>query len=283
MVLWFLVLIAALSTYLLANARSETAIARNIRGAAIAEALADAAIAQAVFNQTGRADRWRLDGEPHLISLPDGEATIRLYDENQKVNPNLASDALMASLFEAAGIGRALSMRLGASIADWVGSETEPRALGAKKQQYLDAGRSYGPPNAPIESIDELQLVLGMTPEILARVRPYLSIHTQSETPRATNASPIIRRALTLAAVAPAEVGPGDEESAPVVTPRGTLATPTPVPSDAGMSDEDLVRLVITARASTGGLFVRDAVLRLDLSSLKGYVVLDWRRGDLVE
>ena len=32
-VLWFLVLIAAIATYLLANARSETAVARNIRAA----------------------------------------------------------------------------------------------------------------------------------------------------------------------------------------------------------------------------------------------------------
>ena len=48
------------------------------------------------------------------------------------------------------------------------------------------------------------------------------------------------------------------------------------------MSDEEIVRLEITARASNGGVFVRDAVLKLDSDSPKGYVVLDWRRGDLV-
>jgi Tfp pilus assembly protein PilX len=51
-VLWFLVLIAAIGTYLMANARSETAIARNILAAAHAEALADAGVAQAAFNLT---------------------------------------------------------------------------------------------------------------------------------------------------------------------------------------------------------------------------------------
>ena len=44
-VAWYLVLLAAIGTYLLANARSETAVARNIRSAASAEALADAGIA----------------------------------------------------------------------------------------------------------------------------------------------------------------------------------------------------------------------------------------------
>src|SRR5215510_7882839 len=82
-VLWFLVLIAAIATYLLANARSETAVARNIRAAAIAEALADAGIAQAIFNQTDTipSRRWELDGEPHEVSLATGSVTIRLYDE----------------------------------------------------------------------------------------------------------------------------------------------------------------------------------------------------------
>jgi hypothetical protein len=37
----------------------------------------------------------------------------------------------------------------------------------------------------------------------------------------------------------------------------------------------------VTARIFTGGVFVRDAVLRLYPGAPKGYVVLDWRRGDL--
>jgi general secretion pathway protein K len=291
MVLWFLVLIAAISTYLMANARSETAIARNIRAAVTAEALADAAVAEAVFNQTARAaaGRWKVDGEPHLVSLPDGEAIVRLYDENQKVNPNRASDALMAALFEAAGVERALARSLGASIADWVDSGTEPRPLGAEMQQYLDAGRSYSPPNAPVESIDELQLVIGITPEVVALVRPYLTIHTKSKQPDENNAPPIVRRALALAARAPA-VDACDGESpddAPVAaaapTAAGAAATPASVAAVAGVSKEEIVRLSVTARASNGGVFVRDAVLKLGSDHPKGYVVLDWRRGDLGE
>jgi Tfp pilus assembly protein PilX len=50
-VAWFLVLSAAIATYMMANARTETAIARNVVAAASAEALADAAIAQTIFNQ----------------------------------------------------------------------------------------------------------------------------------------------------------------------------------------------------------------------------------------
>jgi general secretion pathway protein K len=293
MVLWFLVLIAAISTYLIANARSETAIARNLRAAATAEALADAAIAEAIFNQTANAaaGRWQLDGEPHLISLPDGEVTIRLYDETQNVNPNHASEVLMAALFEAAGVERTLARSLGASIADWVDSDTAPRPLGAEAQQYFDAGRSYGPPNAATESIDELQLVLGMTPELLALVRPHLTIHTDTAQPTTNNTSLIVRRALALAARAPAKDAADAEipNSAPVAAAVSagaaafTAGTPEATARPAHAGDEEIALLDITARAFNGGVFVRYAVLKLGTSHPKGYVVLDWRRGDLGE
>src|SRR5262245_2771487 len=93
-VLWFLVLIAAIGSYMMANARTETAIARNMRSAASAEALADAGIAQAVFNLTDTvpSNRWRLDGAPHRLRLLDGEVIVRVSDETAKINPNRASD-----------------------------------------------------------------------------------------------------------------------------------------------------------------------------------------------
>src|SRR5882762_988206 len=99
-VLWFLVLIAAIGTYLMANARLEIARARNILIAARAEALADGAIAQAVFNLTdpSAATAWKLDGTPHSITLAGGETTIRMFDEGAKINPNHASDKLIAAL-----------------------------------------------------------------------------------------------------------------------------------------------------------------------------------------
>jgi general secretion pathway protein K len=204
------------------------------------------------------------------MALPGGQATIRLYDENQKINPNHASDALMTALFEMSGVERGLARRLGPSIADWVGSETEPRPLGAEMRQYMDAGRTYGPPNAPIESIDELQLVLGMTPESLALVRPYLTIHTEAAEPNGTNAPVVVRRALALAARAS-------------MIDAGTESEAAPADATDGVGNDDLVRVVVTARASSGGVFVRDAVLQLDFDNPKGYIVLDWRRGDVAE
>jgi hypothetical protein len=108
LVIWLLVLIGSIGAYLVANGRAETAIAFNMRAAASAEALADAGIARVVFNQTDpkTSSRWQLNGEVYRITLPAGSLEIRLEDETQKINPNLASETLLAALFEVCGTDR---------------------------------------------------------------------------------------------------------------------------------------------------------------------------------
>jgi hypothetical protein len=51
---------------------------------------------------------------------------------------------------------------------------------GAKTEEYRNAGKSYGPPSAPVESIDELHCA--RTFEIPA-VRPYFTIYTKTDRP----------------------------------------------------------------------------------------------------
>ena len=290
-VLWFLVLIAAISAYLIADARQETAIARNIMSAANAEALADAGVAQTVFNQTNPAEsaRWALDGAPHVIRLADGDVSIRLTDERQKINPNRASDTLIAALLEASGIERPLARRIGASVADWVDRDNDPRLLGAEREQYASAGRSYAPPNLPFENLDELQLVLGMTPEIYTLVRPYLTLFSNAPTPDAKTAPPIIQRALRIAPPSSVALQGETIESNPSVQNAELTADQRAAAEEAEveaamddmMERSPVIAMDVTARSSSRGVFVRHAVLRIDSSAPKGYIVLDWRRGDL--
>lgn len=288
-VLWFLVLLSALGTYLMVNARSETALARNMLAAARAEALADAGVAQAVFNLTGTdpVKIWPLDGTPHAVTLPGGTATIRLYDEGAKINPNLASDTLLAALFETLGVEQQRAVRLGSAIADWVHPGDKPRPLGAKKPQYEAAGLDYGPPNQPVQSLDELQLVLGMTPEIFALARPYLTIYTTAPSPDPNAASDVVQHALALAATSAAQTaqaGPGGPANAPPSQPQPPGVVPPGAPGGPqapNTAPAVVAEVDILAHSADGGVFARYAVLRLDAQNPKGYAVLEWRRGVL--
>jgi len=293
LVVWFLVLIGAIGAYMVTNGRSETAIAHNVRAAASAESLADAGIARAVFNQTDKeiTNRWKLDGEPHTIALPAGRIEVRLADETRKINPNLAGDALLSALFEVCGVDHSAARRLGKSVADWVSADAQDKDGSVKTDPYRAAGRSYSAPHAPIESLDELGLVLGMTPEILASVRPYLTIHTEAAAPEAKGASLVIQRALAIAAKASKEDG-DDEEAAQ----SGAPAAPALQPAAAGTppaaaiaaanpgaapGEQRMIEAQVTAHSRDGGVFVRYAVLKLESQDSKAYAVLDWRRGAL--
>jgi len=294
LVVWFLVLIGAIGTYLVANGRAETAIAHNVRAAAGAEALADAGIARIVFNQTDPeiSNRWKPDGASHTVVLPAGQIEIHLADETRKINPNLAPRALLSALFEVRGVERGAAQRLGAAVADWVSPEGVAQEGGVKSDPYRAAGRSYSAPHAPIESLDELGLVLGMTPEILASVTPYLSIHTAAAAPEAKTAPLVIQRALAMAARASEEDGEeapppsGSAAQASGGPPAGSApaaavpaaAVPTAKPS---AGEERMIETQVIARSRDGGVFVRYAVLKLEQEGAKAYSVLDWRRGAL--
>lgn len=281
-VLWFMMLLAAVGAYMAANARSQTALAHNMLAGVRAEAVADAAIARTVYAlfETDPEKQWRLDGTIYKLALPGGEATVQIFDERSKINPNLASDVLLSHLFEALGIDRVRSGHIGAAIADWVQKGEQPRPLGAKLPQYQQAGRKYGPPQAPLETMDDLELVLGMTPAFLAAARPYLTIYTDEPTPTHLKIAGLpVLKAVEAAMHDPATNSTGvavrqgaapAPPAPPVATPAGQTAAPP--------SSLPIVTVETTARSFDGGVFSRRAVIKLDFTKPNGYTILDWRR-----
>jgi general secretion pathway protein K len=284
-VLWFLVLLSAIGAYMMANARAQTALAHNLLAGAHSEALADAAVSQAAFNLSDPDPRnhWPLNGAERLLRLPGGEATVRLIDESLKINPNLASASLMAGLFQAVGIDDDKAADLGRAIAYWVRPVENQQGGGdPASDPYEQAGRAYRAPHAPVETLDELQLVLGMTPKILAATLPYLTIFTDADAPPDPRAaSKVVQMAVALAASDPASrqsagsAPGGPVQQNPPANPQGGAAAGQP-----GAAQTIVATVEATGFGTDGGIFVRHAVIKIDDSKPKGYAVLDWRRGE---
>lgn len=244
-VLWFLVLLAALALYLVNAGRLDLALARNTVAAAEAEALAETALVRVAFilGDPRPSARWPADGVAHTLPLPGGEAIVSAEDEFGKVDPNRARPALLGSLFRELG-------------ADPVTADLIADAIYKRRSTAPTATPSAGPPaerGRPFETVDDLGTVKGMSAELLAAARPYLTVYSELDEPH-----PLRAPALVSAAIARSGGVPAGNTAAQVDLPLA------------------VVRVTIRVRTDAGARFALAAVLRLDPSRAKGAGIL-WR------
>ena len=249
-------LIAFIVAHLTASGRTEVRIAGNLVADAVAEAAADGAIAAAIFNQleANPDQRWPLNREAHELIIGNSRVTVQLEDEAGRVNPSAASPALLQALLRVTGSDPESARRLAAAIGGWVGSElAQPAQKNALLAEYRAAGLDYGPPGEPLETLDELGRVLGMTPAVLAAIRPHLTLFGPPQ-PNLASADPVVAAALATIPQAP---------QAPV--------SPNQPPPDM-----IIVRITATAFGPSNARVTKSAIVRVGAMLPGGYAVLAW-------
>ncbi|HUC16839.1 MAG TPA: type II secretion system protein GspK [Acetobacteraceae bacterium] len=196
-VLWTMVLLALLVTEITSAGRSDAELATNLRGSAVAQAAADGAEAIAIFRYLDpSALHWSADGILHRLRIGDAEVAVAMTDEDGRVNPNTASASLLVALLRRIGVDPGTAARLASAMVDWRSSSgVAPSPFAAKMLPYRAAGMTWGPPSGPFRSSAEIALLLGMTPTLLARLRPHISVFTEGDVD-AVLADPVVRAAL---------------------------------------------------------------------------------------
>ncbi|HEY2226283.1 MAG TPA: hypothetical protein VGI22_00820 [Xanthobacteraceae bacterium] len=197
-VLWTVAFLALLGTQLLATGRQDAQLARNLLDAAVLEAAANGAVQRAVFGVLDGSERhWSPDGSVRIVHRGHVVVAVRVEDEADKINPNLASARLLQALMRQVGADPGTAAAVAASIIDWrlAGPADRPSATAAR---YAAAGRDYVPSGAPFASADELGAVLGMTDDLLARLRPHLTVFTDGD-PSAATQDAVVAQALLAA------------------------------------------------------------------------------------
>jgi general secretion pathway protein K len=263
LVLWLLVLLSAIALHLTATGRSELRVAFNVTAAASAEALADAGIAQTVFALTdpNPDGRWSMDGRVHEVALGDGRINVTIRNENGKINPNIAPEQLVAALFHQIGVEQERAAAMAAAIT----ARVRPgifAPLPSSGSNSADGTTARASQPMPFDSVDELASLPGMTPEILGAAAPYLSVDSTVSVPPADAAAAIV-----LSAEAEFQTRTGVDVIGSRDAPGARPRNPT-------------VAIRAVARTASGAQFIREAVVRVDPSIARGYLVLRWRRGE---
>jgi general secretion pathway protein K len=255
-VLWTLVLIAFIVAHMTASGRAEISIANNLVSDSVAQAAANGAIFEAIFNQSDPRpeQRWPADGTAHEIVVGSSRVAVRLQDEASWINPSTASPLLIEALLRVTGSDADSAHSLAAAISEWVGSATFPRPQDVVLAEYRAAGLDYGPPGGPLETIGELGRVIGMTPEVLAAIRPHLTLFGPPQ-PNPATTDPVAAAALALAQPQTAQ---------------------TPPPTNPAVPDMLTVRITAAAAGPGNARVVRAAVIRAGASLPQGYNLLAW-------
>jgi general secretion pathway protein K len=182
-VLWVLAFLGIVFTAFLFSMRTELAAARNFREQTEAYFLAEAGVYRAAA-EIVNADRnvppnstqydavqesWHTNPQAFDgASAGRGTYWVRVIDEESKIPLNGASDAVLRRLFSICGVRdeRLVSVIVD-SIQDWRDADSLHRLNGAEDSYYLSLPIPYKAKNGDFDTIDELLLVKGMTPEIL--------------------------------------------------------------------------------------------------------------------
>lgn len=199
-VLWTVGFMALLGTRLVAAGRTDTQLAGNLKQEAMLAAAADGAVAHVMFALAAANDpAFRPGGLVRLVRIGGIPVEVRIDNESDRINLNSASLALLRALLIETAVPPAQADRLAAAILDWRTSGANARPGGAKAPDYRAAGRAFGPPGSPFQSVDELADVLGITPDLFARLAPHLTVLTDTD-PDLSTRDPVVARALTDAA-----------------------------------------------------------------------------------
>jgi general secretion pathway protein K len=100
----------------------------------------------------------------------DGTFTVRVIDEQSKLNANVIAPEQWKTLLRLSGVDTETSNMIVDSIGDWIDKDSSNKLNGAEDEYYMGLSSEQGGPyhckNASLDRIEELLLVRGMTPEI---------------------------------------------------------------------------------------------------------------------
>ena len=271
LVLWACTLLAILLGGYAMLARTEALQTRYQFAQTRAHYAAEAGLMRAIYALQDPDPRRRWADNGRVYSFPFEGATVQvsMIDEGGKVDLNAASPQVLQALFHAAGLDAVAAAKLAANVVDWRSFVTDAGQAASARAAYAAAGRDYGPRHGPFATLEELQLVLGMTPELYQRLEPDITIWSGRAQPDPNTAPPLALAAIP--GLTPQQVQAAlaarQQNAGTGLSPFGGGITHS-IRSQAELADGTRAVIRATIRLQPGGM------------GSQPYTVLRWQEGD---
>jgi general secretion pathway protein K len=186
MVLWVMAILSVLALEFSFAMRTEINIAKNYKEELQLYALAKGGVQRAVAELVFKHDRgvqqmrktlkseeippdkkeWMTDGRPYLLSSDQAVCELRIMSEAGKIDINTVSENTLRKVVGNLGLQGEARDVVADSIMDWRDPDDFYRVNGAENDYYQSLKEPYTCKNGNLDSIEELLLVRGVTPEL---------------------------------------------------------------------------------------------------------------------
>ena len=190
LVLWVLTLLSVIVGEFCFAMRTEVNITRNFKeqttayyialagvNRAIGELIRNEIIPQKVTGSKGEEedegqegeeeqDRWRINVDIPPVPYGEGQFEVKIGNERGKININQANEALLKIMLSGFDIEEQQKSIIVDSIMDWRDDNNLHRLNGAEDDYYKSLPEPYECKDGDFDSVGELLMVRGVTPEI---------------------------------------------------------------------------------------------------------------------
>ncbi len=186
MVLWVVTILSVIALEFCFAMRTELNITRNYKEEvqlyAMAEGGVHRAITELIFKQDpsiqqmrkglpgeevpAEKKEWMADGRPYTLSFDQGVNEIRIMGEAGKVNINSVNEKTLRNILTQLGLEEEKRDAVADCILDWRDPDDFVRLNGAENDYYQSLKEPYNCKNGNLDSVEELLLVKGVTPEL---------------------------------------------------------------------------------------------------------------------
>ena len=284
LVLWVIVLLSIIAGAMSMTQRTGVVMSGNIRQEREARALLTAGLnfMALMLERRGRPaedNLWPVDGRLHPFPFRGRLIWIGAAPEEARIDLNQARDEVLLGLLKSSGLDEEQALALRDAILDWRDRDNNKHAEGAEDRDYRSDGRPIGARDSRFLSVEELQQVRGMTPEIYKKLAGALTVDARQRTVNPAFASREVL--LAVPGVTPEEV---DEYLAQRQQAR-EQGLPVPMPAFGGAFFKNSMgtrfRLFAELDLAGGAKAQAEMVVDTRKKTRKGYMLLQKKFGRL--
>jgi general secretion pathway protein K len=284
LVLWVIVLLSVIAGAMSTVQRTGVSMTSNIRQEREGRALVNAGLNFMALMLERRNlpvvdNPWPVDGRLHPWVFAGKTIWVGAMPEDARIDINQVDPQVLQSLLESLGLEEDQAMAVRDAILDWKDADNATHADGAEDGEYKMEGRPIGARDSVFLSVEELQQVYGITPELYKKLAGALTTDARQRTVDPAYASREVLLAMPNAT--PEEVDQYILERQQALEQGLPVPMPTFGSGYLKKGRGNRIRLVAEVDLPGGGKVQGEMVIGMESKTRKGYMLLQKKYGKL--